>query len=604
MKNFFFNLSIKFKILLVFYLILGIYSSVYYIYSTRSSSENIVLNVGNANYFLLQQISTNILFMQQEIEDMSTQIILHPEVQNYLKPSYSHGSYSQKLYIDTNLKNAVNLIASKNYVNSLYIVGFNNNTVPFIRTVDNEFKIPSLKKLAETDLYKEAQKANGKPIWYILTSDNTDFINSRLYNQLIMARIVKDYTTYKNVGLLLVAINEPTLEKIYSKGIHLKNSAIAILNEDGRILSNTGMDISDELKQNLKDIKFSQEYFIDKLDNQKVLFSHIKNDENNLIYLYSVPMSLITKQIVSGRNYIMLFFLASLLIILPLLLFASDLIVRPIKKLLFAMRGFQTGDFNSTVEFHYKDEIGQLGKGYNDMVKNTKTLIDQMYVLQIKEQEAELTALQAQIHPHFLYNTLDSIYWKAQKNGQQEIAEMIWYLSKVFRISLNNGQRFNTIEYEFDFLEKYLHLYQLRYKDKISYKISMVSEAKDITIPKLILQPFLENAIKHGLENKIGKGQITVSCDLSENSVIFNIVDDGKGISRNTLEKLKSGAFEGKNETGGYAIKNIQERLSLVYGNNYTLTLNSEIDCGTQLTLILPKNFSEVAMVYDKNSHS
>ena len=146
------------------------------------------------------------------------------------------------------------------------------------------------------------------------------------------------------------------------------------------------------------------------------------------------------------------------------------------------------------------------------MVKSLAELIDRVYVLQIREQEAELNALQSQINPHFLYNTLDSIYWKTLAKGETEIAEMVWTLSNLFRTSLNKGNRYVTVDHEFQFLEQYLRLQQLRYGSKITYQIDLAENAKTLFIPKLILQPIVENAIYHGLEPKGEQGSVTVSC--------------------------------------------------------------------------------------------
>lgn len=589
MKKWYLNLSIKYKLIVMFYFFLALLSMVFYYYNNRIAVSNIMENAGNANLYLLEQMGSNIRFLRREIEDMTTQLMIQPQVQAYIQPYDTSTSETQKMYIDSSLKNAVNLITSKDYVSSLSVCGFQNNTVPFIRSIDSRFSLPDYQELNQTEFFQEALAAKGKPIWLENSEETYLFAANNKYNRIFMIRVIREYNTYENLGLIVVGISEPALRREYSRGIDMNGGGIAIFNKKGSLISETGFDAISQLPHEklLQFQKKKRGYEIYKTDLNDLLLSYTTDDKTGWTYLHAVPAATLTKQIDNSANYLIPFCLTALLLSLPVVLFASLLIIRPIKKLLAAMHSFETGNFDSYISFHYKDEIGQLGNGYNEMVKSLAELIDRVYVLQIREQEAELNVLQSQINPHFLYNTLDSIYWKTLARGENEIAEMVWTLSNLFRTSLSKGNRYETVTHEFQFLEQYLRLQQLRYGSKISYQIELDENAKNRFIPKLILQPIIENAIYHGLEPKSSNGYVKVNGAFEKDKLHFQITDNGVGIESEVLSALREGTNL-STTTGGYALHNVRERLRIIYQNNFTMTITSDKGVGTTVTLILP----------------
>jgi two-component system sensor histidine kinase YesM len=188
---------------------------------------------------------------------------------------------------------------------------------------------------------------------------------------------------------------------------------------------------------------------------------------------------------------------------------ASSFLTKPLKHLLRSMRKLQTGDFSG------RDEIGRLGEGYNNMVVKIKELIDEVYTMRLKRRETELKTLQAQIHPHFLYNTLDTICWTAQQRGQKDIADLVYALSNLFRLSLSEGKDFITLEEELELVRSYFYLQQNRFKQRLSFEIDVSPALYGRKVSKLLLQPLVENAVFHGIEPLEGQGfiQITVQSE-------------------------------------------------------------------------------------------
>ena len=592
MKQRFFDLSIKYKILLVFLAFLLLYSIVFYLYSVDNTRSGLMGKVGSSNAQILRQISRNLSFMRREVEDMSTQLVLQSDVQQYIQPIRDQEDYETKLYIDMGMKKAVNLIANKDYVSTLAVVGFENKSIPFLRSIDKRISIPDMDQLQVSPFFARVAEANGKPVWSDRQEDLALFSSSPRFNRILMARIIKEYNTYEPLGMLLLSINEQALRDIYTQGIQVEEGSILIWSDNG-VLSEAGLALTQQEKAEMMPWQ-GQEYHTASLGGKEYLISYFSDEDVGWHYGYAVPMEYLTRQVFSVSRYFLLVAVAALLLFFPVVLFATELITRPMKKLLGAMSQFQTGDFETHIDFRSQDEIGQLGHGFNEMVDHIESLISRVYVLKIKEREAELTALQSQINPHFLYNTLDSIHWKAQKNQQPEIADMVWHLSELFRMSLNKGNRFGTVASDFCFIRRYLSLQQLRYGDRITHRIELSPEVESLEIPKLLLQPFVENAVYHGLEAKAGTGLIEVSCEMVEGMLEFRVFDDGVGMPQETARELEQGNIKGEHRMGGYAVGNIVERLNLVYGKNYTLTVRSHVGQGTEVKLRLPTYHPEM----------
>lgn len=247
----------------------------------------------------------------------------------------------------------------------------------------------------------------------------------------------------------------------------------------------------------------------------------------------------------------------------------------------------EKGDFSQSVEFIGKDEIGQLGQRYDQMVKQINLLIHDVVQSKLEQRNAELKTLQAQIQPHFLYNTLNTICWTAERNGQKDIADMTYALSKVFRITLNDGKDFITLKEELKLVENYLYLQEMRFKPKFTYEIEVHPEAENLIIPKLLIQPFVENAVIHGIEPSSESGFIYISANHEGNIVRIKIIDNGVGMSEEQLRKLNSYNLKefDRQQGAGYAIYNVKERLKHVYGEKAEITFYAIKGCGTRVEI-------------------
>lgn len=270
----------------------------------------------------------------------------------------------------------------------------------------------------------------------------------------------------------------------------------------------------------------------------------------------------------------------------------SRSIYTPIKKLHDVTTTITKNDLQALMTSDNVDEITELGMSFNIMIGKIKELLDS----KIKEQEnlkkAEMRALQAQINPHFLYNTLDTIIWMAESKKTDQVVDIVTALSSFFRVSLSKGMDWITIGEEVERIRSYLTIQKMRYRDILDFKIDVDVDVAENTILKLILQPLVENALYHGIKNKRQGGTIHVRARrLGENEVLLEVEDDGIGFTPEKLAKLRDELEDDSGEIkleSGFGIGNVNNRIRLYYGKSYGVSIRSEYNSGTCVTLVIP----------------
>ncbi len=275
----------------------------------------------------------------------------------------------------------------------------------------------------------------------------------------------------------------------------------------------------------------------------------------------------------------------------------SKSIYAPIKKLHDVTTTITKNDLQTLMTSENVDEIAELGMNFNIMIGKIKELLDS----KIKEQEnlkkAELRALQAQINPHFLYNTLDTIIWMAESKKTDDVVEIVDALSKFFRISLSKGMDWITIGEEVERIRSYLTIQKMRYRDILDFNIEIDDDIADNTILKLILQPLVENALYHGIKNKRQGGTISVRARRKgEEEVLLEVEDDGIGFTPEKLTQLRAELDDDSGEIkleNGFGIGNVNNRIRLYYGKPYGLSIESEYTTGTRVALVIPAKVDE-----------
>ncbi len=318
----------------------------------------------------------------------------------------------------------------------------------------------------------------------------------------------------------------------------------------------------------------------------------IQNNMQEYIYYETINLENIRADLAKRANVTVLLSTVILIVILVLCLLLTRMITRsvtqPIRELCTATREVAKGNF-SPAEIESDDEIQVLTNSFNDMAGEIQFLIENIKREQWNLRDTELKLLQAQINPHFLYNTLDAIVWMAEGGQDREVVAMVTALSEFFRTTLSEGQDSITIREEESHIRSYLSIQEFRYADILEYEIRIDPAIYDYYILKLTLQPLVENALYHGIKNKRGKGKIIVSGYEEDGQVFLEVRDNGIGMDQEELEKLRRKLKGHEVHERGFGLGNVDERIRLNYGPEYGVSFSSVKGEGTVAVVRIPK---------------
>jgi two-component system sensor histidine kinase YesM len=309
------------------------------------------------------------------------------------------------------------------------------------------------------------------------------------------------------------------------------------------------------------------------------------------------PLKEVVAEAYSIRQLIFLSVLLSAVFALTLYFFLTKRITQPIQILMNKMRKAASGYLDAKVKPNGDDEIADLGKSFNIMLEKIKSLIEKSRREQERVQLADLRTLQAQINPHFLYNTLDSILWMAEDENKQSVIKMVKALSRFFRLSLNKGRDWISIKTELEHVENYLVIQQMRYRDILQYEINVDPALQIYPIMKMSLQPLVENAIYHGIKNKRGQGMIRIGGYIDGHFMVLTVEDNGIGIVPEKLAVLREQLEQpadahlpsDDDHEGGFGLLNVHHRIRLYFGAQYGIELDSIHKEGSKVSIRIPK---------------
>lgn len=394
----------------------------------------------------------------------------------------------------------------------------------------------------------------------------------------------------KLLGIVSFDISEDYFyNKLLNNNKISAGSDIFIIDDMGIILSNGD---KKKIGRNIKNDKILNKL----VDNAKGGFQTVNKDGRSFLMVYTnissmnwriVQLIPVDELYIGQENItwaILLTALISILLVLPIVIILSRVISNPIVNLAATMKNIETGDMKRVSGQPFSNEIVQLYRHYNYMVEKIEDLMYQSKLSSEVLRKTELKALQAQINPHFLYNTLDSINWMALDYNAIEISKMVTMLSRLFRLSLNKGKSVCTVKSEIEHVRCYLEIQKIRFKDRFSYHIEVEDEVLEYFMPKLILQPFVENSIIHGFDEMSKGGIIKIKAQICKRKLVFEITDNGKGMD----EELSSKIVVMDSKEGGYGIKNVNERIKYACGIEYGLKYIFEGEKGIQVRINLP----------------
>ena len=418
------------------------------------------------------------------------------------------------------------------------------------------------KDILKEDWVKAANEAKGREVFF---KDSILAVGSKA--GFCYAKYMINPSDGEGMGYMVVGLSQKLLGKSFVMGNEGFNSSnFMVLDEDGELT-----------------------YFVGNEERETAIMEAFSNPEKNSLYLFSSVtnyttgwsiVNVVEKNELSEESKgirLISFLVAGCVLVVGFIMarIISRTISQPLKQLENTIAQVGEGERHITEEFDYS-EVGRIGQKFKEMVNTNLELSEHLMAVKLNEREAELLLLQSQINPHFLYNTLDSLYFVAIMHGDDQMAEMVEALSDNFKLALNNGNKYIKVADSVKWMQGYMKLQNMRYNNRFELFVDISREILQRETITFIFQPFIENAMYHGLEPKIGKGKISLRGWQEQNDMIFTIEDDGVGID--DMSRLEN----------GYGVRNVIERIKLNYGEKYGVTFESSPGKGTKVTIVVP----------------
>jgi two-component system sensor histidine kinase YesM len=509
---------------------------------------------------------------------VSFNVLADNQIQQYLmlyKNEPDLSSYDQ-LYTHQKITDLLlYYAANQKYVKSMLLI----NSQGGEHAVGNRVKLTDHKK---QELINTGIQASGSTQW---------IYNENSKNTLMAVREIRSYVNleFEHLGTLVVFVDIDKIASDLSYGLNAGQQGFMILSEEGTLFpAEPFLDLHTE------PLTFvgKKGYQIEEINNQTYFVTHVHSDDTEWSYINVMPFNQIFERITLMKQLVIIaLIIIFIVIIFGGLRFARSLVL-PIEHLIEKMKHLQKGDFDKAEAiavndpYIQKDEFGLLHRNFRMMTQRINELIRENYKKQISIRETEFKALQAQINPHFLYNTLESINWLAKTNKQTQISHMVEALGFLLRNSVSLKEPLITINEEIQIVNHYVTIQTYRFEERLDFKLDIPDEFGACLIPKLTLQPLLENAIQYALEPMIDPCSITLTGRKTEQGLQLILEDNGAGIDPVLLDKINRG--EHRSQGKGIGLTNIKERIEITFGAPYGIQVESKLGKGTRVIINLP----------------
>jgi len=589
-RNFF--ISIKTKLVIFFILIVIAPVIIMMAINSYYSSKNLILK--KYSDFLLEiskQTNVRIEEFLTDLEKVSLICVYgfnknfstpdDATIQNFLKDSsdYNERQAYSSLLNAIMLKNRIysiylyNLIGGRNlYVSSNKPINYNYSPIsePWFKEI-----VASEDAVTITNCHKDYQVKGGNS-WVISS-----------------ARKVYDMNNGELLGVLVFSVDIDFVDKVCGNILANRKSSFSIVDENNQIIYNSdfeniGKSISEIFPVDARNFKNRSGAFITKKENENYLVTYNTFDKlkwTTVFYVSMEEVSIEGELLKQNLTYIVL---SLLLFTVASSYFVSTMITRPIKGLIKNMALVEKGQFDNLHIVNSNDEVGLLSKRFNIMSLELKGLVEKIYQKEKEKFEAEMNALQAQINPHFLYNTLNSIKWIAAMQKSEKIVQLIESLICMLRYATHKVGDMVTIGEEVENVKNYVTIQQVRYYNKLSVQYDIDENLKRNKIIKFTVQPIVENAVFHGLSTREEGGMIKIEIKRHEEDILITVEDNGVGMDKETIEKVNWNISNFKEKFNNIGISNVNSRLKMQFGEKYGVRFESEAGKGTKFFILIP----------------
>ena len=529
-----------------------------------------------------QVLSTTANSIEMELknmEDVSYKVLTDPQIQQYLSKMNGNGSEYEEFVLRNQLNDKLlSYVNKEEYILSVNLIDANGEE--YVAGP----KAIKLTKALKKDIVSSSEKADGSNIW--INPKENEFT-------IVTAREIKDYNnlSFDKLGTLIIFVNMDKLVGNTLAGSKKIDGNFLIADQD-RIIYPTDAPI------HLKDIALDSNsgYQIKEIKEENYFVVHRKSNYFEWGYVNAIPFNQIFNDINLIKSLLVFIFILMFIIMTIFgMRFARNITI-PLENLVAGIQQMSAGDFKEAKREVLKssiqdDEVGKLQQNFHNMIQQIDELINENYSKQLTIKETEFKALQAQINPHFLYNTLESINWLAKADGHTQISNMVESLGFLLRNSISLKKPLITIEEELSTVKNYIIIQQYRFEDRLDFQMEVSSDLYKYAIPKLTLQPLVENAIHYALEPMIEPCKIRIYSIANKDSFNLIVEDNGPGMEPQILEKIKKGEIETRGQ--GVGLNNINDRMKLSFGEEYGIKIDSAPNEGTKVIIVLPYDKGE-----------
>ncbi|MCC3356871.1 sensor histidine kinase [Bacillus sp. REN16] len=555
------NWGLRRKFLLIFLVFITLPTALFGILIYNQTTEVLKKQVEEDIIDRLNQDEERLLSIIRDVESMSSYMIYNKDFRTFFNstvetsPTFNQNVEGMKGYFTFQLM-------SNEYISSIYLKG-SSGELTFGEPISAD----------ESAFNRAAKEGRGSPVW-----SDSYLVESSWGGEkhvISLSRVINDLTEINRpIGLVRIRLNQEKLQK----SLEVKQGNYLVMSNSGEVVLHSNQSLVGKIFPNREFVNWvnhgQQSTYDITLGKDKYKVVKKKLSGTDWTSVVMVKEKDLVKGLFTVRSSIVYMITVLLLLGAIALIGFYRTQIRRIIDLTNQTRQVEKGNFTASVEVTSKDEIGRLGMRFNKMVKTIQRQIDTEYKLKIKQKESELKALQNQIDPHFLYNTLDMIRWTARLEKAMETGQQIEQLSKVFRMNLNQGKTWVTLEEELAYINSYLELQKSRLGERLAFHIYLDDEVKRSFIMKHLIQPLVENSILHGFKELPRQGVITIRCYKNDEQMWIDVMDNGWGFKKDRSHT-------------GYALKNMNERLSIVFGEPYGLQIIEQEE-GAMVRLVLP----------------
>lgn len=544
--------------------------------SYTKSIELVQQQVSQSNLQTVEQVADNISMMFQDMKNSSVYLLQNEEFMNYLRLPEAEIE-----------RDPGHLLAAQKFINNY--LAFNSNIHSIYLEAKNGlvFDSESAQNTISPGLRRQLEQLRGQGILMPDMITNYNGTQTRVFSY---TKIIKDTNDLSiNLAILKINLPESSIKSIFGSKLLNENSNFFIIDDANTIVSSFDTLMTDKQLSggaiDIESLPGPSGFYNHLISGKEYLVTYCNLNFPSWKLVNLVPLDDLSEDISSIRNITLLSIICSLLICMLIVVFFSFKVFSPLKKLRKAMFKLENEDFNVTIDVRGHDEIALLADSFNKMLRKLDALVNEVLAAKIKQKEAELKALQMQINPHFLYNTLDMIYWKAKMEKAEDSAALVKTLSGLFRLTLNCGNEFTSLEKEIEHLRLYITIQEKRFEEAVEFNLTIEDGLKDCKVVKLILQPLVENAIMHGIEQSGGQGTIHIKVFREQDNLVYEILDDGAGAVESEVYAYLS-KIDGNNQ--GFALNNVNGRIQAYYGKEYGLSFETAPGKGMKVRVTQP----------------